>query len=75
MIIYWVKQTPRISELYKNDIFGVLLRYLCGISKVPFEIQHKISYQYIQYPGLILGVRSANERRHYKVTPSLIGWA
>ena len=27
------------------------------------------------WPGLILGLRSANERRCYKVTPSLIGWA
>ena len=25
--------------------------------------------------GLILGLDSANETRHYKVTPSLIGWA
>ena len=25
--------------------------------------------------GLILGLRSANERQRYKVTPSLIGWA
>ena len=25
--------------------------------------------------GLILGLRSANERRRYKVRPSLIGWA
>ena len=25
--------------------------------------------------GMILGLRSANERRRYKVTPSLIGWA
>ena len=25
--------------------------------------------------GLILGLRSANERRRYKVTPSLIAWA
>ena len=25
-------------------------------------------------PGLILGVRPANERRRYTVTPSLIGW-
>ena len=24
--------------------------------------------------GLILGLRLANERRHYKVTPSLNGW-
>ena len=26
-------------------------------------------------PGLTLGLRPANERRRYKVTPSLIGWA
>ena len=25
--------------------------------------------------GLIVGLRPANERRRYKVTPSLIGWA
>ena len=28
----------------------------------------------MQYPGLILGLRPANESRRYKVTPSLIGW-
>ena len=28
-----------------------------------------------QLTGLILGLRPANERRRYKVTPSLIGWA
>ena len=27
------------------------------------------------YTGLILGLRPANERRRYKVTPSLISWA
>ena len=27
------------------------------------------------YTELILGSRPANERRRYKVTPSLIGWA
>ena len=27
------------------------------------------------YSGLILGLHPANERRRYKVTPSLIGWA
>ena len=25
--------------------------------------------------ALILGMRPANERRRYKITPSLIGWA
>ena len=28
-----------------------------------------------QYSGLIQGLCLANERRHYNVTPSLIGWA
>ena len=28
-----------------------------------------------KYPGLILGLRPANERRRYKVTASLIDWA
>ena len=28
-----------------------------------------------QYTELILGLRPANERRRYEVTPSLIGWA
>ena len=27
----------------------------------------------VYIPGLILGLRPANERRRYKVTPSLIG--
>ena len=27
------------------------------------------------FSGLILGLRPANEKRRYKVTPSLIGWA
>ena len=28
----------------------------------------------ITYPGLNIALRSANERRRYKVTPSPIGW-
>ena len=32
-------------------------------------------WKWIQEAGLILGLRPANERRRYKVTPSLIGWA
>ena len=34
-----------------------------------------LEYSYVIYPGLILGLRPANERRRYKVTPSVIGWA
>ena len=29
----------------------------------------------VRNTGLILGLQPANERRRYKVTPSLIGWA
>ena len=31
--------------------------------------------KYCPIAGLILGLCPANERRHYRVTPSLIGWA
>ena len=33
-----------------------------------------ISYPYAEHAGLIVGLRPANERHRYKVTPSLIGW-
>ena len=43
---------------------------------------HKHMHAYVRahkhthiYTGLILGLCPANERRRYKVTPSLIGWA
>ena len=36
---------------------------------------HSIEPGSCTFSGLILGVRRANERRRYKVTPSLIGWA
>ena len=34
-----------------------------------------LSYIVYAFTGLILGLRPANERRRYKVTTSLIGWA
>ena len=37
---------------------------------------HFLSYmEEDDHPGLILGLRPANERRRYFVTTSLIGWA
>ena len=36
------------------------------------NVSYKLGYE---LSGLILGLRPANERRRYKVTPSLIGWA
>ena len=34
-----------------------------------------LSYPIVAISGLILGLPPANERRRYKVTPSLIDWA
>ena len=55
-----------------------ILNRLCGCSfRYPPALANNICYLGGQqpYPGLILGLRSANERRRYTVTPSLIGWA
>ena len=45
--------------------------------KMPYvTIGHSVdAYPNLFHSGLILGLRPANERRRYKVTPSLIGWA
>ena len=43
--------------------------------KVTFWIQDTMIAITDILPGLILDLRPANERRRYKVTPSLIGWA
>ena len=42
--------------------------YILAVCKIIQPIHH-------EYTGLILGLRPANERRRYKVTPPLIGWA
>ena len=39
------------------------------------EAQYHIGLRPHNEAGLILGLRPTNERRRYKVTPSLIGWA
>ena len=44
------------------------------IFKVSCFIRHLVGH-FIKHSGLILGLRPANERHRYKVTPSLIGWA
>ena len=38
-------------------------------------MQHGVTQAKNNITGLILGLRPANERRRYKVTPSFIGWA
>ena len=49
----------------------------CGLNNFIMFLMGRISEENFVYicSGLILGLRLANERRRYKVTPSLIGWA
>ena len=44
--------------------YGSIKRMLCVL----------VTHPSFPYPGLILSLRPTNERRRYKVTPSLIGW-
>ena len=51
-----------------------------AMGRLPFSPDHKeiftdSSLNNHTDTGLILGLCPANERRRYKVTPSLIGWA
>ena len=42
---------------------------------VPTLVCHNFLAMFLSVTGLILGLRPANERRRYKVTLSLTGWA
>ena len=48
--------------------YGLLNMYEWKKKHIDFGKEMRIS-------GLIWGLHPANERRRYKVTPSLIGWA
>ena len=62
------KEAPLRVHQYWASLFA---SYISNISKM-----WSVSLMpYISYSRLILGLRPANERRRYKVTPSLIGWA
>ena len=49
----------KYSKLYRQDLMRCI----------------HLAHTGIAFTGLILGLRPANQRRRYKVTPSLIGWA
>ena len=75
--------TPSRNTLVALNAFNrnALIKVL-SIDKVllkSFYLIKGIIFQYVIAndicTGLILGLRPANERRRYKVTPSLIGWA
>ena len=44
------------------------------LKKYVAEFTDTHTHTYTHAQGLILGLRPANARRRYKVTPSLIGW-
>ena len=46
-----------------------------GIYEIPIHWQWSTVTYLADGPVLILGLHPTNERRRYKVTPSLIGWA
>ena len=65
-------------------IKGALVAIAVAVIWVPYHYFQplQIDWQWLRqrtitwvYSGLILGLRPANERRRYKVTPSPIGWA
>ena len=55
-----------------NVVYVFLLFVLVESCPLTFAPEQEILFLVI---GLLLGLRPANERRRYKVTPSLIGWA
>ena len=81
MISIWKNITNhclRCIYLWNHHITKILYNGCLKIhSSHPHGTQHDITisrYWRWIYSGLILGLRLANERRLYKVTPSLIGW-
>ena len=62
-----VKGAPEKNGQFSANIFKCI-----SVSENAWTAS-KISLRSV--PGLILDLHPANERRRYKVTPSLIGWA
>ena len=58
-----------------NMSYDCIFPYGCsGVLRISLSCIHMNTRDHIT-TGLILGLRPASERRRYKVTPSLIGWA
>ena len=76
--------TEVASKLYMLKLYFIFtnpLKYIVENAQKMFEKKSwkqnwPLSTEHMQYimSGLILGLRPANERLRYKVTPSLIGW-
>ena len=64
-------------DKYYNKIFGRInfcLVYGLHLDTCKYGYVYKPVYVLL-LSEVILGLHPANERRHYEVTPSLIGWA
>ena len=53
----------------------IVMWNLCWVSDLAENGVIRLHAFLLGITGLILGLRPANDRRRYKVTPSLIGWA
>ena len=62
---------PYVSVNLSKDASDFVQQYYNDVSFLLVTFGNFIHYT----TGLILGLRPANERRRYKVTASLIGWA
>ena len=68
----WIKIKYTTIFIEENDFENVV----CKLAATLFQSEVlRSGVKPCTYTRLILGLRPANERRHYKVTPSLIGWA
>ena len=64
-----------MASLGHNELIALRQTYGCCRASVGEATLKNMDKQITSVPVLILGLRPANERRRYKVTPSLIGWA
>ena len=75
----YLTRTLKIWFFYNSEILRAL-RFKSSYAfwnapQTRFHVTKIIPLRYGAVPGLILGLRPASERRRYKVTPSIIGWA
>ena len=66
-------ENSKMSDTSKLAIWCHLKR--TNLNSSGFYTSWNLKSKMLLGTGLILGLRKANERRRYKVTPSLIGWA
>ena len=73
VILYPLKRTASYGDYSVNN--GCSRGCRCGNVGCSLTVNHPDYLSVSAYSVLILGLRSANERRRYFVTTSFIGWA